>query len=70
MLNQLQKFPQAFPEHSDKKLYGVLAAVKIPKDVRRLLRINGLHFIGPRGEEFALDNPPGFTAKDYQAAAS
>ena len=38
----LRRFPQFLPEHADKKLYGILAVVDAPEDLRQEVLASGL----------------------------
>ncbi|MGA1474927.1 MAG: DUF3782 domain-containing protein [Prochlorothrix sp.] len=55
MRRLLQRFPEFFPEHSDKELYGILAAVDLSETVREKVLAEG----------FALDVPEGFQARSW-----
>ncbi len=61
----IQNFERFFPEHKDKKVFGILAAVDIPATLRK--RILDLGFYAARIKEdiFSLDVPKGFKAKAY-----
>jgi hypothetical protein len=64
---QNEKSPKFYPEHRDKKLYGMLCCVSIPKQsLRDKIQALGLHLVSAKGEVFGLNNPRGFKAKDYQ----
>ena len=65
LLNQLNLFRTYFPEHANKKLYGILAGVNIPEDVKRQVYREGLYLATISGEHFCLQNPEDFQAKVF-----
>jgi len=67
VLNMMEKFPRFFPEHRGKKLYGILAGVQVPADVRRFALKQGLMVARIADELFDLKVPEGFQPKDFQA---
>lgn len=65
MRRLLQRFPEFFPEHSDKELYGILAAVDLSETVREKVLAEGLYVARIEDEVFALDVPEGFQARSW-----
>jgi len=65
LLNQLNLFRTYFPEHANKKLYGILAGVNIPEDVRQQVYREGLYLATISGEHFCLQNSENFQAKAF-----
>ncbi|MGA1284202.1 MAG: DUF3782 domain-containing protein, partial [Prochlorothrix sp.] len=65
MRRLLQRFPEFFPEHRDKALYGILAAVDLSAAVRDQFLAEGLYVARIEGEVFALDVPEGFQARSW-----
>ncbi|NEQ97114.1 MAG: hypothetical protein F6K30_10375 [Cyanothece sp. SIO2G6] len=61
----LQRFPQFFPEHQDKELYGILAAVRLPEELRQRLLAKGLYVVKIDDEVFTLDVPEGFEGRSW-----
>ena len=39
----MAKFPIFFPDHADKKLYGIIACVHAPDNIKNLLRKKGIY---------------------------
>jgi len=65
MLDILREFPEFFVEHADKKLYGILAAVNIPDNLRIKVLKSGIYLANIRDEHFELQVPENFQAKDF-----
>jgi len=65
MRRLLQRFPEFFPEHHDKALYGILAAVDVSAAVREQFLAEGLYVARIEDEVFALDVPEGFQARSW-----
>lgn len=66
-MDRMEKFPRFFPEHGNKKLYGILAGVQVPADVRRYALRQGLMVARIADELFDLKVPGDFQPKDFQA---
>jgi len=66
-INQLKqiltRFRRFFPEHDDKKLYGMLAVVDAPDDLRQETLANGLYLAGIHDQQFIIETPEGFVPK-------
>ncbi|AIE75680.1 MULTISPECIES: DUF3782 domain-containing protein [unclassified Synechocystis] len=60
LINHLQRFREFFPEHQDKKLYGILAAVDLSNALREEVLKAGLYAARIRDEIFELDTPATF----------
>ena len=56
----LARFRQFLPEHADKKLYGILAVVDAPEDLRQEVLASGLYLAGIHEDQFLLQVPPDF----------
>ena len=54
-----------FPEHKDKKIYGIIAAVDISKDLKKRALDAGFYVARIQDETFSLDTPQGFKAKAF-----
>ncbi|MGA1263019.1 MAG: DUF3782 domain-containing protein [Prochlorothrix sp.] len=65
MRRLLQRFPEFFPEHRDKALYGILAAVDVSAAVRDQFLAEGLYVARIEDEVFALDVPEGFQGRSW-----
>ena len=61
----LQRFRDFFPEHKDKKLYGILAAVHLGKELQKKILEEGLYVARIHGEVFELNVPKDFRPKTY-----
>jgi hypothetical protein len=68
-ITQLQKimerFHQVFPEHKDKKAYGILAAVDLSDDIRERILKAGFYVARIHDQVFELDVPANFQPKAY-----
>jgi hypothetical protein len=56
----LTRFRQLLPEHADKKLYGILAVVDAPEDLRQEVLASGLYLAGIHEDQFQLEVPENF----------
>jgi len=65
MLKTLERFPRFFPEHKNKALYGIIAAVATPEDVKQRVLDAGLYLALIRDDTFNLDVPKGFKPKRF-----
>ncbi len=65
LINHLQAFRDFFPEHQDKKLYGILAAVDMSNAVKAEVLHAGLYVARIRDEVFELDTPATFQPKNW-----
>ena len=61
----LREFRTFFPMHADKKVYGILAAVDTPDDVREKALREGIYLARINDEEFELDVPAGFKPRAF-----
>lgn len=60
ILKQLANFPELFPELSNKKLYGILAAVDANQHLQKQVLKKGLYFAKIHDDQFSLCVPKGF----------
>jgi hypothetical protein len=65
VLRILEAFPSFFPEHADKKLYGMVAAVAVSKEAKEKVIEAGLYFGRIHNEQFKLTLPPHFVPKCF-----
>lgn len=65
LLGILRRFPKFFPEHRNKKLYGILAAVDIPKELSSKVLAQGLYLARIHDDVFDLETPDGFQGKCF-----
>jgi hypothetical protein len=61
----LQRFRNFFPEHKDKKLYGILAAVHLSSELREKILQEGFYVARIHGQVFELDIPDNFQPRLY-----
>ncbi|BCU12934.1 DUF3782 domain-containing protein [Microcystis aeruginosa] len=61
----LQRFRSFFPEHKDKKLYGILAAVDLSNELREKILEEGFYVARIHDEVFELDIPDNFQPQTY-----
>ena len=61
----LQRFRFFFPEHKDKQIYGILAAVDLPSGLREKILQEGLYVARIHDEVFELDIPENFHPQPY-----
>jgi hypothetical protein len=61
----LQRFRTFFPEHKDKQLYGILAAVDMSPDLREKTLQEGFYVARIHDQVFELDIPENFQPQSY-----
>lgn len=61
----LRDFRDFFPAHKDKKIYGILAAVDAPEDIRQRVLREGIYLARIHDEEFELEVPEDFKPRAY-----
>ncbi|MDG2990258.1 DUF3782 domain-containing protein [Candidatus Synechococcus calcipolaris G9] len=61
----LSRFHQFFPEHRDKNVYGILAAVDMAPDLRERVLNAGIYVARIQEEVFSLDTPSDFIPRAY-----
>jgi len=61
----LQRFRSFFPEHKDRKLYGILAAVHLSSELREKILQEGLYVARIHDQVFELDIPDNFQPQTY-----
>jgi len=61
----LQRFRKFFPEHGDKRLYGMLAVVDAPDDLRQEALAEGFYMAGIHDQQFVIETPEGFVPKSW-----
>ncbi len=69
MKQTLRDFPDFFPLHRGKEVYGILAAVDAPATLRRKVLAEGLYLARIHDEEFEIDVPAGFRPRDFRPPA-
>ena len=61
----LQRFRNFFPEHKDKQLYGILAAVDMSPELRQKTLEEGFYVARIHDQVFELDTPENFQPQSY-----
>jgi len=61
----LQRFRTFFPEHKDKQLYGILAAVDMSPELRQKTLQEGFYVARIHDQVFELDTPKNFQPQNY-----
>ena len=61
----MEDFPRFFPDHADKKLYGIIACVHAPDNIKNLLRKKGIYLAVLHDDIFQLYDFKNFTPKDF-----
>ena len=61
----LQRFRTFFPEHKDKQLYGILAAVDMSPELREKTLQEGFYVARIHDQVFELDSPENFQPLSY-----
>jgi hypothetical protein len=70
LLKTLRQFPKFFPEHAGKPVYGMVAAVTMPENIRQRLLKAGIYVAHIHDDICTLRVPRGFKAKAYPAGRS
>jgi hypothetical protein len=65
MLKILQEFRSFFPEHRDKKLFGILAAVDAPPDLQQKVLREGIYLARIHDGVFEVQVPEDFQARAF-----
>jgi hypothetical protein len=63
--NNLKKFRGFFPEHSDKKLYGIISAIKATQKMIDKVNNHGFYFASVIDGFFKIEIPKGFKPKVF-----
>jgi hypothetical protein len=61
----LREFRDFFPAHRDKKVYGIIAAVDAPDELRNRVLAEGFYLAKIHDGQFDLQVPEGFQARAY-----
>ncbi|MBW8876228.1 MAG: DUF3782 domain-containing protein [Acidobacteria bacterium] len=65
MKTMLRDFREFFPEHADKKVYGILAAVHTPERVREKVLREGIYVASIHDGQFELQVPEDFQPRAF-----
>lgn len=69
MQNTIAQFPRFFPNLADRKIYGIIAAVDIPDNLRAEVLKQGFYLARISDDTFRLKIPRGFKATAFGPAA-
>jgi hypothetical protein len=61
----MANFKTLFPEHKDKKLYGIIAAVDMSEILKQRVLSAGFYMARIQDETFSLDVPDDFQAQCF-----
>jgi Protein of unknown function (DUF3782) len=65
MLAILERFSYFFPDHAGKKLYGIMACINAPQNLRNELRKKGIYLAMINYDILEIQEPANFIPKDY-----
>jgi hypothetical protein len=65
MLRILREFHEFFPGHEDKKVYGILAAVDVPDDLRERVLSQGIYLASIHDDTFEIRVPETFQPRPF-----
>jgi hypothetical protein len=65
LIKTLAELPRFFPDLRDYRIYGIIAAVDIPENLRAEVLKRGLYLAQLSDETFKLLTPPHFKPQDY-----
>ena len=61
----LRDFREFFPEHAHRKVYGILAAVDVPDNLRAMVLREGIYLARIHDGQFELQVPEGFQPRAF-----
>ncbi|MCP4660434.1 MAG: DUF3782 domain-containing protein, partial [bacterium] len=65
ILEHLRVFPEFFPHHRGKELYGILAAIHAPPEEQKKVFKKGIYLVLVSEETFQLCEPEGFRPRVF-----
>ena len=65
MRKTLREFREFFPEHADKKVYGILAVVDVPDELREQVLREGIYLARIHDGQFELQVPDSFQPRAF-----
>jgi hypothetical protein len=65
MLRILREFHEFYPGHEDKKVYGILAAVDVPDDLRERVLSQGIYLASIHDDTFEIRVPETFQPRPF-----
>ncbi len=66
LLRILRDFPTFLPQHRDKQLFGIVAAVDVPEELAQRVWREGLYLARISDETFTLQVPDDFVPRSFQ----
>jgi hypothetical protein len=69
VLSILERFPEFFPEHADKRVFGIVATVDVSEEERQRVLEKGLYLASIEDDLFKMETPPGFKARVFGGRA-
>ena len=63
--NIMDNFRRFFPEHKNKKLFGILAAIDMTSEIKEKVLSLGFYTAKIKDEIFSLDIPAGFKPRTF-----
>lgn len=61
----MANFPKFFPDHADKKLYGMIACIHAPTNLKNVLKKKGIYLAVLHDDIFELHDFQDFTPHDF-----
>lgn len=65
MLRILREFHEFYPDHEDKKVYGILAAVDVPEDLQERVLSQGIYLANIHDDTFEIRVPETFQPRAF-----
>jgi hypothetical protein len=65
MLRILREFHEFYPGHEDKRVYGILAAVDVPEDLRERVLSQGIYLANIHDDTFEIRVPETFQPRSF-----
>jgi len=65
MIYDLKRLPRFLPEHKNKQIYGILAAVDVTDEMKKQILDSGIYLALIRDDTFCLDVPENFKPKRF-----
>jgi hypothetical protein len=62
----IKDFPKFFPDHAEKQLYGIVACVHAPENLKNVLRKKGIYLAVLHEDIFDLYPFENFTPKNFK----
>jgi len=65
LLKEVEKFKEFFPEHADKKVYGIMCAIKATDKLKKQVYENGFYFASANDGLFKVHIPKNFKPNSW-----